>query len=598
MGLGRKATAFVSGALMGLVSTAVFADPQHGIAMHGAPLHGPGFEHFSYANPDAPKGGDLKLAAIGSFDSLNPLIIKGVSAGGIRDYVFESLMARAYDEPFSLYGLLAETVETPDDRSWVEFRVREEARFSDGTPVTVDDVVFSLETLRDKGRPNHKYYYSKVAEIVRPDAQTVRFVFGPDGDREMPLIMGLMPIIPKHIYETRAFDETTLVPPIGSGPYVITEVEPGARVVYSRSPNYWGKDLPVNRGHYNFDRLIYDYFRDANASFEAFKAGLYDIRPEDDPTRWATGFDIPAVRDGRIELQSFTKATPSGMRALVYNTRRAVFDDPKVRAALSLVFDFEWVNTNFYYSAYKRTQSFYDGSELASTARPASDTERSLLAPYAGVVSADILSNGYTAPVSDGTARNRQNRRAAIKALESAGWVIKDGVMVDATSGQQLAFEITVATPEDQRLALNYSDALKSIGVDGNVRYVDSSQYQQLRQTYDFDMIFNFWYASLSPGNEQSFYWGMDAADQDGTRNYMGVKEPAVDGMIEAMLAARERNQFVAAVRALDRVLLSGDYVIPLFYQPDQWVAHWSRLKHPEETSLYGYKINTWWAED
>lgn len=598
MGLGRKATAFVSGALMGLVSTAVFAEPQHGIAMHGAPLHGPGFEHFSYANPDAPKGGDLKLAAIGSFDSLNPLIIKGVSAGGIRDYVFESLMARAYDEPFSLYGLLAETVETPDDRSWVEFRVREEARFSDGTPVTVDDVVFSLETLRDKGRPNHKYYYSKVAEIVRPDAQTVRFVFGPDGDREMPLIMGLMPIIPKHIYETRAFDETTLVPPIGSGPYVITEVEPGARVVYSRSPNYWGKDLPVNRGHYNFDRLIYDYFRDANASFEAFKAGLYDIRPEDDPTRWATGFDIPAVRDGRIELKSFTKATPSGMRALVYNTRRAVFDDPKVRAALSLVFDFEWVNTNFYYSAYKRTQSFYDGSELASTARPASDTERSLLAPYAGVVSADILSNGYTAPVSDGTARNRQNRRAAIKALESAGWVIKDGVMVDATSGQQLAFEITVATLEDQRLALNYSDALKSIGVDGNVRYVDSSQYQQLRQTYDFDMIFNFWYASLSPGNEQSFYWGMDAADQDGTRNYMGVKEPAVDGMIEAMLAARERDKFVAAVRALDRVLLSGDYVIPLFYQPDQWVAHWSRLKHPEETSLYGYKINTWWAED
>lgn len=598
MGLGRKATAFVSGALMSLVSTAVFAEPQHGIAMHGAPLHGPEFEHFSYANPHAPKGGALKLAAIGSFDSLNPLIIKGVSAGGIRDYVFESLMARAYDEPFSLYGLLAETVETPEDRSWVEFRVREEARFSDGTPVTVDDVVFSLETLRDKGRPNHKYYYSKVAQIVRPDAQTVRFVFGPDGDREMPLIMGLMPIIPKHIYETRAFDETTLVPPIGSGPYVITEVEPGARVVYSRSLNYWGKDLPVNRGHYNFDRLIYDYFRDANASFEAFKAGLYDIRPEDDPTRWATGFDIPAVRDGRIELKSFTKATPSGMRALVYNTRRAVFDDPQVRAALGLVFDFEWVNTNFYYSAYKRTQSFYDGSELASTARPASDAERTLLAPYAGVVSDEVLSNGYTAPVSDGTARNRQNRRTAIKTLESAGWVIKDGVMVDATSGQPLAFEITVATPEDQRLALNYSDALKSIGVDGNVRYVDSSQYQQLRQTYDFDMIFNFWYASLSPGNEQSFYWGMDAADQDGTRNYMGVKEPAVDAMIEAMLAARERDQFVAAVRALDRVLLSGDYVIPLFYQPDQWVAYWSRLKHPEETSLYGYRINTWWADE
>jgi peptide/nickel transport system substrate-binding protein len=598
MGLGQKATVFVSSVLVGLASSAAFAEPQHGIAMHGAPLHGSDFEHFSYANPDAPKGGDLKLAAIGSFDSLNPLIIKGVSGGGVRDYVFESLMARAYDEPFSLYGLLAETVETPDDRSWVEFRVREEARFSDGAPVTVDDVVFSLETLRDKGRPNHKYYYSKVAEIVRPDAQTVRFVFGPDGDREMPLIMGLMPIIPKHIYETRAFDETSLVPPIGSGPYVIADVEPGARLVYSRSPDYWGKDLPVNRGHYNFDRLIYDYFRDANASFEAFKAGLYDIRPEDDPTRWATGFDIPAVRDGRIELQSFTKATPSGMRALVYNTRRSVFSDPKVRAALGLVFDFEWVNTNFYYSAYKRTQSFYDGSELASTGLPAGETERALLAPYAGVVSDSILANGFVAPVSDGTARNRQNRRDAIKALESAGWIIKDGVMVNATSSQPLSFEITVATPEDQRLALNYSDALKGIGVAGNVRYVDSSQYQQLRQTYEFDMIFNFWYASLSPGNEQSFYWGVDAADQDGTRNYMGVREPAVDGMIGAMLGAREREEFVDAVRALDRVLLSGDYVIPLFYQPDQWVAHWARLKHPEETSLYGYKVNTWWAEE
>eukprot|EP00439_Symbiodinium_sp_Y106_P089343 s1_g1879.t1 len=598
MRFGRKMVSAVSGAVLGVLSTAVLAEHRHGIAMHGEPIHGPDFEHFSYANPDAPKGGDLKLAAIGSFDSLNPLIIKGVSAGGIRDYVFESLMARAYDEPFSLYGLLAETVETPDDRSWVEFRVREEARFSDGVPVTVDDVIFSLETLRDQGRPNHKYYYSKVAEIIRPDEQTVRFVFGPDGDREMPLIMGLMPIIPKHIYETRTFDETTLVPPVGSGPYVISEVDPGARVVYSRSPDYWGKDLAVNRGHYNFDRLIYDYFRDANASFEAFKAGLYDIRPEDDPTRWATGFDIPAVRDGRIALQSFSKATPSGMRALVYNTRRPVFGDPSVRAALGLVFDFEWVNTNFYYSAYQRTQSFYDGSELASTRRTASDKERALLAPYAGVVSEDIMTNGYVAPVSDGTARNRQNRRAAIKALEAAGWVINDGVMVNADSGQPLSFEITVASPEDQRLALNYSDALKSIGVEGNVRYVDSSQYQQLRQTYDFDMIFNFWYASLSPGNEQSFYWGMDAADQDGTRNYMGVKEPAVDGMIEAMLAARERGEFVAAVRALDRVLLSGNYVIPLFYQPEQWVAHWSRLKHPEETSLYGYKINTWWAED
>lgn len=580
------------------ISVSALAEPQHGLAMHGTPLHGPDFQTLSYVNPHAPQGGNLRLAVIGSFDSLNPLIIKGVSGAGVRDYVFESLMARAYDEPFSLYGLLAETIETPDDRSWVEFRLRPEATFSDGTPVTVDDVVFSLTTLRDQGRPNHKYYYSKVAEIVRPDAQTIRFVFGPDGDREMPLIMGLMPIIPQHIYGNREFGDSSLEAPIGSGPYVVGEIDPGARLVYDRSENYWGRDLPVNRGRHNFAHITYEYFRDANASFEAFKAGLYDVRPEDDPTRWATGFDIPAVRDGRIVLESFARQTPSGMRALVFNTRRDVFSDQAVRSALNLVFDFEWVNTNFYYDAYQRTQSFYDGSELSSAGRPASQAERDLLAAYPGVVSDNILDNGYVAPVSDGTERNRRNRRGAIARLESAGWVIKDGVMVNAQSGAPLAFEISVASPGDQRLALNFSSALKNIGVEGRVRYVDSSQFQQLRQTYAYDMIFNFWYASLSPGNEQSFYWGSGTADQDGTRNYMGVKEPAIDGMITAMLAAREREGFVAAVRALDRVLLSGDYVIPLYRQSEQWVAFWSRVKHPDATSLYGYRADTWWMEE
>ena len=594
----RLARLFTSFAICSALSTGVQAEPQHGLAMHGTPLHGPDFQALSYVNPDAAQGGNLRLAVIGSFDSLNPLIIKGVSGAGIRDYVFESLMARAYDEPFSLYGLLAETIETPDDRSWVEFRLRPEAKFSDGTPVTVDDVVFSLNTLRDQGRPNHKYYYSKVAEIVRPDPQTVRFVFGPDGDREMPLIMGLMPIIPMHIYENRLFSDSSLEAPMGSGPYTVGEIDPGTRLVYERSENYWGRNLPVNRGRHNFARITYEYFRDTNASFEAFKAGLYDVRPEDDPTRWATGFDIPAVRDGRITLESFTKQTPSGMRALVFNTRRTVFSDQDVRAALTLVFDFEWVNTNFYYDAYQRTQSFYDGSELSSAGRPATQVERDLLAAYPGVVSDEILDNGYVAPVSDGTERNRANRRAAIARLEEAGWIIKDGAMVNAQSGERLSFEISVASPEDQRLALNYANALKSIGVEGRVRYVDSSQFQQLRQTYAYDMIFNFWYASLSPGNEQSFYWGGDSANQDGTRNYMGVKEPAVDGMITAMLAARNRDGFVAAIRALDRVLLSGNYVIPLYHQPEQWVALWSRVKHPEATSLYGYRADTWWMEE
>ena len=586
--------------LAGMLGTAVSqaqAEPSHGIAMHGRLMHDADFTHFSYVNPDAPKGGHLRLAAVGSFDSLNAFIVRGTPGGGMRDYVFESLMARAYDEPFSLYGLIAESINVPDDRSWVEFRLRPEARFSDGQPVTVDDVIFTMETLRDKGRPNYKYYYSKITEIVRPDERSVRFVFDAEGDREIPLIMGLMPIIPKHIYETGKFDETTLEPPVGSGPYTITEVEPGTRLVYTRNPAYWGEDLAVNRGRNNFDKITFEYFRDANASFEAFKAGVYDIRPEDDPTRWSTGFDIPAVEEGRISLNSFTKETPAGMRALVFNTRRAIFSDRRVRAALNLVFDFEWVNQNFYYSAYRRTQSFYDGSELASTGRAASEREKALLGPYPDAVRAEILSSGYIAPVSDGTERNRSNRRAAVAALAEAGWVVRDGAMVHAESGKALSFEIAVASPEDQRLALNYVAALKTIGVDARARFVDSSQYQQIRQTYEYDMIFNFWYASLSPGNEQSFYWGSESADQDGTRNYMGVREPAVDAMITAMLEARDRVDFVAAVRALDRVLLSGDYVIPLFHQPDQWVAVWSHIKFPETTSLYGYRVDSWWME-
>lgn len=579
-------------------SEGVRAEPAHGIAMHGMPAHGPDFSHFSYVNPDAPQGGDLKLAATGSFDSMNPLIIKGVSGIGVREHVFESLMARAYDEPFSLYGLLAESIETPDDRSWVEFRLRPGAAFSDGTPVTVDDVIFSLETLRDKGRPNHNYYYSKVSEILRPDARTVRFVFGPEGDREMPLIMGLMPIIPQHVYGARDFSETSLEAPVGSGPYVVSEIDPGSRIVYTRNDSYWGRDIPANRGRYNFGSITYDYYRDTNASFEAFKAGLYDVRPEDDPTRWATGYDIPAVADGRVSQASISKQTPSGMRALVFNTRRPLFSDPAVRAALALVFDFEWVNENFYYGAYQRIQSFYDGSELSSHGRPASDQERALLTPFAGVVPDTIMEQGYQAPVSDGTARNRRNRRAAIAALGEAGWEIRDGIMTNTESGASLNFELTVASPEDQRLALNYAAALETIGIEARVRNVDSSQYQQMRQTYDFDMIFNFWYASLSPGNEQSFYWGVESADQEGTRNYMGVREPAVDAMITAMLDARDREGFVAAIRALDRVLLSGNYVIPLYYQPDQWVAFWQKVRRPEETSLYGYRLDTWWIEE
>lgn len=568
--------------------------PQHGIAMHGTPKYPADFTRFDYVNDRAPLGGEIKLAAIGGFDSLNPMIVRGSSAAGIRWHVFESLMGRAYDEPFSLYGLLAETITTPDDRSWVEFTLRPEARFSDGQPVTVDDVIFTVETLRDQGRPNHKFYYGKVASMEKTGDRTVRLTFTDEGDREMPLIMGLMPILPKHVYEGQDFTRTGLTPMIGSGPYTIGNVDPGSSITFVRNPDYWGKDVAVARGHNNFDRIRYDYFRDANASFEAFKSGEYTLRIEDDPTRWSTGYDVPAVKDGRIIREQLKMSTPSGMRALVFNTRRDTFSDIKVRKALGLMFDFEWINKNLFYGLYTRTQSFYDNSDLSSAGRPASPAEKALLAPFPDAVTPEIMASGYVAPRTDGSGRNRSQMRDALALLKEAGYTVQDAKLVDA-SGAQFAFEILVASPEDERLALTFARNLERLGIDAKIRNVDSSQYQQRRQTYDFDMIFNFWSASLSPGNEQSFYWGGDSADTDGTRNYMGVKSEAVDAMIAAMLEAREREDFVTAVRALDRVLLSGHYVIPLYHAPDQWVARWNNLDHPQVQPNF-VRFDTWWA--
>ncbi|HMM14804.1 MAG TPA: extracellular solute-binding protein [Parvibaculum sp.] len=576
------------------------AGPSHAIAMHGKPLYPENFHHFSFTNPDAPKGGTIRFAAVGTFDSLNPFIVRGTAAVGLREQVFESLMARGYDEPFSLYGLLAETIETPPDRSWVAFRLRPEARFSDGTPVTVDDVVYSLKTLRDKGRPNYRTYYSKVTRIERPDARTVKFILAPSGDthtpdREMPLILGLMPIIPKHVYEKRSFDQSGLEAPVGSGPYVVDEVKPGARIAYRRDPKYWGRELAVNRGRYNIDRVIYDYYRDTNSSFEAFKAGLYDARPETDPGRWTGEYDFPAAKAGQVRKIAFETAMPSGMKALVFNTRRPFFADRRVRVALTSLFDFEWTNRTLYHNAYKRTESYFDNSELSSHARAASLRERELLAPFPDAVTPDIMARGYEAPVSEGSGQNRMNRQKALALLREAGYDIRDGKVVNAATNAPLSFEILVATPADERLALVYANMVRRAGIDARVRNVDASQYQGRLDAYDYDMIFYEWSQSLSPGNEQSFYWGSAAADENGTRNYMGVKSKAVDAMIEAMLAARTHEEFVAAVRALDRVLMAGNYVIPLFYSPTQWVALWNRVKVPPRISLYGYRIDAWW---
>lgn len=573
------------------------AEPRHGIAMHGKPALKADFTHLPYARPDAPKGGELIMAFQGSFDSLNPFIIKGVAPQGLRGLVYESLMARSYDEPFSLYGLIASGVDTPDDRSEVTFTLNKKAKFSDGEPVTAADIVFSWRTLREKGRPNHRLYYGKVEKVETPDAHTVRFIFPKAKDRELPLILGLMPVLPAHIFKTRPFEAADLTVPIGSGAYRVDAVKAGVSISFKRDPEYWGKDLPVNAGRYNFDLVRYDYYRDANSMFEAFKKGLYDLREEDDPGRWAKGYDFPALKSGKVERAEVELGTPAGFAAYAFNTRREVFADKKVRRALTLMFDFNWINSHLLHGLFTRTQSVFERSKLSSLGRKASKTERSLLKPFPGTVLPAVLEGTFRQPEHDGRGRNRKQQRAAIKLLNEAGYKLTQGRMVSTKTGRPLSFEILTATRAQERLALSFARALKRIGVLAKVRQVDSAQYQRRLQTFDYDLIQTLWYSSLSPGNEQFFRWGRRAADQQGSFNFTGVKSEAADAMIRAMLAAHDRGAFVDAVRALDRVILSGFYAIPLYHKKTQWLAYWRKLGRPERSSLYGNQPDMWWYE-
>ncbi len=569
----------------------------HAIAMHGAPAMPAGFMAPAYVNPDAPKGGRLVQGVLGTFDSLNPLIVQGLAVQAIRGYVIESLMARGYDEPFTLYGLLARTVETDDARDYVTFRLDPAAHFSDGVAVTAEDVVFSWQLLRDHGRPNHRAYYSKVVKAEILDARSVRFDLAGSNDRELPLILGLMPVLPKHAVDVATFEHTTFAKPIGSGPYVVAAVDPGTSVTFKRDPNYWGRALAINRGEWNFDELRFDYYRDANAYFEAFKTGLYDVRTEIDPSRWQTGYDFPAVREGRVVKESFAEGLPKPATAFVFNTRRPVFSDIRVREAIALLFDAEWVNRNFFFDLYKRSASFFDDSELSAYHRAADARERALLAPFPQAVRPDVRAGTWSPPVSDGSGRDRESLKQALALLAAAGYEFTGMHLRQRGSGEPLRFEIMVMSRDEERLALAFASNLARAGIFAQVRLVDAVQYDQRRLSFGFDMIENRWDESLSPGNEQSFYWGSAAADEEGSRNYMGVRSAAVDAMIAAMLRARERPDFVAAVRALDRVLVSGCYVVPLFYLPAQWVARWAAIEHPARTSLSGYLPETWWHQ-
>jgi peptide/nickel transport system substrate-binding protein len=572
-------------------------EAQHAIAMHGAPAWPEGFSRVPYANPIAPKGGRLVQGVLGTFDSLNPLIVKGIAPPSIRGYVVESLMARGYDEPFTLYGLIARKVETDAQRSYVTFHLDPAAKFSDGKPVTPEDVIFSWQLLRDKGRPNHRTYYAKVVKAEALGEQAVRFDLSGSNDRELALILGLMPVLAKHAVKPELFEETSFQAPLGSGPYIVSEVDPGKSVTLKRNPNYWGRDLPISRGLWNFDEVRFDYYREANSHLEAFKRGLYDMRNEHDPGRWQTAYDFAAVREGRVVKEALPTGVPKASSYYAFNTRRAVFSDIRVREAISLLFDFEWINHGYFFDLYRRSASFFDDSELSSHGRPADQREKALLAPFADAVRTDVLDGTWSPPVSDGSGRDRATLKRALDLLAAAGYELRGTELVGRKSGRQLMFEILVTARDEERLALLFSQSLKRAGIAARVRIVDAVQYEGRRLSYDFDMIENRWDQSLSPGNEQAFYWGSAAADQPGTRNYMGVKSAAVDAMIAALLKAEDHGDFVAAVRALDRVLISGFYVIPLFYPPAQWIARWTTVGRPATTSLYGYLPETWWRE-
>jgi peptide/nickel transport system substrate-binding protein len=582
--------------LLALSTGATLAETATAIAMHGTPAAAPGFARFSAVDPGAVPGGRLRQGVLGSFDSLNPFIIKGVPVAGIRDNVAESLMTRGLDDAFALYGLLAETIDVPEDRSSVTFKLNPNARFSDGRPVTVADVLFSFNVLREKGRPNHRAYFKKVTAAERLDDMTVRFVFDATGDRELPLILGLMPVLPSHLLTAETFEQTTLAGFIGSGPYKISRIDAGRAITYTRDPNYWGNDLPVNRHRYNFGELRFEYFRDNAVMFEAFKSGQLDLRFEDDPAVWSQGYDFAAVRDGGIVKSEMAATQPAGMTALVFNTRRSVFANPKVRAALIELFDFEFANSNLYAGLYKRTQSYFERSMLSAHGRPADVEERRLLAPFSAAVRPDVLDGTFAFPKTDGTGRNRANLQKAVTLLEGAGFTMRNGRVFDG-AGQPLAFEILVNASSSLPMLNGFKNDLARIGIAASVRRVDSAQYQTRLRTYDYDMIQTTWPSSLSPGNEQLFRWSGPVGRQEGSFNFAGVDNPAADAMIAAMLGAGEPGAFVSAVRALDRVLISGDYVIPLFHVPSHWVAHARHVRYPKMPPVAGLAIDTWWSE-
>jgi microcin C transport system substrate-binding protein len=567
----------------------------YALSLLGQPKYPANFKHFDFVNPDAPKGGELKRAAIGSFDSFNPFIVKGEAAANV-DALFETLLTQSPDEADTAYGLLAQSIELPDDRSWVAFDLRPEARFQDGTPVTAEDVVFTFNILKTKGNPSYALYYADVAKVEAVAPLKVKFTFKTSTNRELPVILGQLPVLPEHYWKDKKFDETTLVPPVGSGPYKVDGFEVGRYVAYRRDPNYWGSKLPVRIGRDNWDAIRFDYYKEPNVAQIAFLAGAFDFQVESSAKTWATGYDTPAVKDGRIVKERIPSNLPSGMQCFVFNIRKPIFQDRRVREALGYAFDFEWSNKNLFFGQYVRTKSFFDNSELASSDLP-SPEELKILEPFRGRIPDEVFTKTFTLPTTDGSGNNRANLRQADALLSAAGWIIKDGKRVNEKTGEALSFEILLDNPLFERVALPFAQSLKRLGVDARVRTVDSAQYTQRTQTFDYDMVVGAFGESLSPGNEQRWFWGSSAADTAGSPNLIGIKNPAIDALIEEVIATPDREQLIYRTRALDRVLLWNYYVIPHFHLGAYRIAYWNRFSRPAVMPKYDLGFDTWWID-
>ena len=568
----------------------------HGLALYGEPALPSDFKAFPYVNANAPKGGSVRLAGFGSFDNLNPFILKGEAADNLS-LLFDTLLTPSEDEALSEYGLLAETVDLPADRSWVAFTLRDAARFNDGSPVRASDVVWTFNTLKNRGNPYYRSYYADVTHAEALSERKVKFIFKGPGNRELPLIIGQLPVLSEASWKDRDFSATTLTAVVGSGPYRIKDVQQGRSIVYERRADYWGKELPVNIGRYNFDQIRIDYYRDENVMMEAFKAGDVDFRAERVARLWATGYDFPAVQDGRVVKEEIRHQNPQGMQGFIFNTRRDVFRDVRVRKALAWLLDFEWMNANLFHGQYTRSTSYFSNSELASRGTPKC-AELDLLTPLKDKLLPEIFTTPFALPVTKGDGNIREQLMQSNELLKAAGYTLKNGVMTNSTTGQPLAFEVLMVDSAMERVVQPYLRNLERLGIKARIRMVDSAQYQARINAHDFDMIAGGLAQSLSPGNEQLSYWGSAMADEPGSMNLAGIKDPAVDSLVQSIITAPDRARLVAAVRALDRVLLAGWYVVPNWHLSSYRVAYWNRFGHPANPARYslGWPDN-WWVD-